>query len=73
MVDSTAPLCTVTKTVHNVAAESIVCRRSGSQIARVAHAMQTLKTGVRMVCARRTIFEPLRQQTVDSSASLCSI
>eukprot|EP00974_Lingulodinium_polyedra_P105621 10225469-Lingulodinium_polyedra.AAC.1 len=37
-VDSTASLCTVSKTVHNDAVESTVCRHGGSQIARVFHA-----------------------------------
>eukprot|EP00974_Lingulodinium_polyedra_P035285 3387946-Lingulodinium_polyedra.AAC.1 len=36
------------KTVQNGAVESTVCRRSGSQTARVARAMRTPKTGVRM-------------------------
>eukprot|EP00974_Lingulodinium_polyedra_P091116 8834566-Lingulodinium_polyedra.AAC.1 len=34
--------------------------------------MRTPVFGVRIVCARRATCEPLRQQTVDSTASLCS-
>eukprot|EP00974_Lingulodinium_polyedra_P091227 8846279-Lingulodinium_polyedra.AAC.1 len=49
-VDSTASLCTVSKTVRNDAVESTVRGRSGSRIARLAHSMRTPKTGVRMDC-----------------------
>eukprot|EP00974_Lingulodinium_polyedra_P080246 7773977-Lingulodinium_polyedra.AAC.1 len=47
-VDSITSLCTVCNTVRNDAVESIVCHRSGSQIARLARAMRTPKTDVRM-------------------------
>eukprot|EP00974_Lingulodinium_polyedra_P079659 7714901-Lingulodinium_polyedra.AAC.1 len=47
-VDSIASLCTACKTVRNDAVESIVCHRSGSQIARLARATRTRKTDVRM-------------------------
>eukprot|EP00974_Lingulodinium_polyedra_P067146 6497851-Lingulodinium_polyedra.AAC.1 len=62
MFDSAAPLCTVLKPVHNDAVESIICCRSGSQTARVAHAMLTPVCGVRVVCAMRAVYEPLRRQ-----------
>eukprot|EP00974_Lingulodinium_polyedra_P098759 9572632-Lingulodinium_polyedra.AAC.1 len=48
MVDSTASLCTVSNTERNDAVESTICRRSGSQIARVAHTMRTPVLGARM-------------------------
>eukprot|EP00974_Lingulodinium_polyedra_P000176 16345-Lingulodinium_polyedra.AAC.1 len=43
-VDSTASLSTVSKTVHNDAVESIVCRFRGLHIARFARAMRTPET-----------------------------
>eukprot|EP00974_Lingulodinium_polyedra_P015540 1505224-Lingulodinium_polyedra.AAC.1 len=45
-------------------------RRSGLQIVRVARAIRTPVFGLRVVCARRAICEPFRQQTADSNASL---
>eukprot|EP00974_Lingulodinium_polyedra_P037362 3584612-Lingulodinium_polyedra.AAC.1 len=35
--------------------------------------MRTPVCGVCMVCATRAISEPLRRQTVDSTASLCTV
>eukprot|EP00974_Lingulodinium_polyedra_P126361 11198009-Lingulodinium_polyedra.AAC.1 len=72
MVDSTASLCTVFKTVRNLAVVSTICHRSGSQTARVARAMRTPVVGDRMVCVTRAICEPLWRQMVDPTASLCT-
>eukprot|EP00974_Lingulodinium_polyedra_P069356 6715429-Lingulodinium_polyedra.AAC.1 len=47
-IDSTASLRTVLQTVHNDAIKSTVCRRNGSQIARLAHTVRTPVFGVRM-------------------------
>eukprot|EP00974_Lingulodinium_polyedra_P033446 3215588-Lingulodinium_polyedra.AAC.1 len=54
-VDSSASFCSVLQTLRNDAIESIVRRRSGSQIARVARAMRTPKI-VLAWCARRVRF-----------------
>eukprot|EP00974_Lingulodinium_polyedra_P065543 6337839-Lingulodinium_polyedra.AAC.1 len=43
-----ASLCSVLQTPHNDPVKSHVRGRSGSQIARMAHATRTPKTGVRM-------------------------
>eukprot|EP00974_Lingulodinium_polyedra_P001318 126292-Lingulodinium_polyedra.AAC.1 len=40
-VDSTASLCSILHTLRNDVVESTVCRHSGLQIARFAHAMRT--------------------------------
>eukprot|EP00974_Lingulodinium_polyedra_P023399 2260045-Lingulodinium_polyedra.AAC.1 len=47
IIDSTASLCTVFKTVRNDAVESIICRRGGSQTARVTRTARAPVFGVR--------------------------
>eukprot|EP00974_Lingulodinium_polyedra_P010967 1055856-Lingulodinium_polyedra.AAC.1 len=46
MVDSTTPFCTALETVRNDAVESTICRRNGSQIARLNWRLH----GVRDAC-----------------------
>eukprot|EP00974_Lingulodinium_polyedra_P077220 7475920-Lingulodinium_polyedra.AAC.1 len=56
-------------------------RPSGATTAQQSHASRTprehqkpnTKNGVRMARAKRAIREPLRRQTVDSTASLCNV